>query len=86
MPPTKIANQEQVVLMLAPFNPSADQTIEIAIDLLQLNQNDILYDLGCGDGRLLFAASSKVHRCVGVEVDETFVLRARKVYCILLYG
>ncbi|RYH16850.1 hypothetical protein EON65_29410 [archaeon] len=38
---------------LAPFNPSHDEVVEIALDLMQLRSDDVLYDLGCGDARIL---------------------------------
>lgn len=42
---------------LAPFNPTSDEACRIAlVDLLQIKEGDILYDLGCGDARLLVYA------------------------------
>ena len=65
------------VFKLAPFNPSSDQIQTKAMELLQLQQNDVLFDLGCGDGRLLIAAVKKYPglRCVGVEIDPVFATR-----------
>ncbi len=40
---------------LAPFNPSDPKVVEKAIQLLELEDGDIVYDLGCGDGRFLIA-------------------------------
>ena len=43
---------------LAPFNPSSDEVIDLALDYLDLNSDtDTLIDLGCGDGRLLITAA-----------------------------
>ena len=68
----------QEVFKLAPFNPSSEQIQEKAMELLRLNENDILFDLGCGDGRLLIAAAMKYPglRCVGIEIDPKFAKRA----------
>lgn len=48
--------------------------------MMDLKPNDILFDLGCGDGRLLIRAATQVDglRCVGVEMDALFVERANK--------
>ena len=62
---------------LAPYNPSASETIRIALSLLNLTKNDIIVDLGCGDGRFLTAAAAATGaRCVGVEYDVSLVERA----------
>ena len=71
------ATPNEEVFKLAPFNPSSEQIQEKAMKSLSLNENDVLFDLGCGDGRLLIAAA-KQHpglRCVGVEIDGKFVNR-----------
>lgn len=38
---------------LAPYNPTNIDAVLLALDMLELRDNDILYDLGCGDARLL---------------------------------
>lgn len=38
---------------LAPFNPAGNEVVDISIELLQVKSGDVLYDLGCGDARLL---------------------------------
>lgn len=56
---------------LAPFNPVSTEGIEIVFSLLSLTDNDVLYDLGCGDARLLIAACEKYSsiKCRGIEYD-----------------
>ena len=39
---------------LVPFVPSTYLTAEKVVELLKINENDKLMDLGCGDGRILF--------------------------------
>ena len=65
---------------LAPFNPTHESSIDVAIDLLELQPSDVLFDLGCGDGRMLLRAASRVDglRCVGIELDESLVARGRE--------
>ena len=68
------------VFKLAPFNPSSDQIQQKALGMLNLRKDDVLFDLGCGDGRLLcFAATNTPGlRCVGIEIEELYVSRARE--------
>ena len=64
---------------LAPFNPTHESSIDVAINLLRLQPSDVLFDLGCGDGRMIIRAASQVDglRCVGIELDESLVARGR---------
>jgi SAM-dependent methyltransferase len=71
---------------LAPYNPTHSTAQNKALELLNLQRSDVLFDLGCGDGRLLVLAletalekESKEPscaeaiglRCVGIEYDHT---------------
>lgn len=38
---------------LAPYNPTNKDCIAIALEMMNIRDEDILFDLGCGDGRLL---------------------------------
>ncbi|GAX23684.1 hypothetical protein FisN_12Hu259 [Fistulifera solaris] len=64
---------------IAPFNPSSRSAQDHALRLFSLTSDDVLFDLGCGDGRLLLTAASQVEgvRCVGIELDPIFVWRGR---------
>jgi hypothetical protein len=74
-PPAKKEPSEN---RLAPFNPTSDQAQQTAIRLLDLAKDDVLFDLGCGDGRLLITAVESMEglRCVGIEMDTVFTTRA----------
>jgi tRNA G46 methylase TrmB len=63
---------------LAPFNPTSERGQQVAMDLLQLSGDDILFDLGCGDARFLLKAAKMVEglHCIGIEIDENFANRA----------
>jgi precorrin-6B methylase 2 len=67
-------------IRLAPFNPTCTQAQEITVKLLSLSEDDVLFDLGCGDGRLLVAAASHTSalRCVGIEIDPFYAKRANE--------
>ena len=51
-----------------PFIPVRRGVIGNIIDSLDLDTNSVLYDLGSGDGRILFFANKKYGiKCVGIE-------------------
>lgn len=64
--------------LLAPFNPTCDQAAQVVITkLFELQSTDVLFDIGCGDGRLLIQAAAQTGaRCVGIEIDQGFVERS----------
>ncbi len=52
---------------LAPYNPTNMDAVHIALDMLELSENDVLYDLGCGDGRLLIEVES-ITQCIDTRL------------------
>ena len=63
---------------LAPFNPTGDDAQQKALKLLNLKPDDLLVDVGCGDGRFLIRAVRSHSRvqCLGLEVDPVYHARA----------
>ncbi len=54
----------------APWVPTSLALVEDMLDLAQTKQGEIVYDLGCGDGRVLVTAALKYQaRAVGIELD-----------------
>ena len=53
---------------LAPFNPSHVSAQQIALQRLCLKDGDVLFDLGCGDGRFLALAAQSCMRRMPVCV------------------
>ncbi len=55
---------------LAPFVPTPMSVVEKMLDLAQVDKDDVLFDLGCGDGRIVIAAAKKYGtRGVGIDID-----------------
>jgi SAM-dependent methyltransferase len=55
---------------LAPYVRTPQDVVERMLALAQVGPNDVLYDLGCGDGRLVIAAAKRYGaRGVGVDFD-----------------
>ncbi len=62
------------------FVPTSPEDIDRFFELAPVSSSDVVYDLGAGDGRLLFAALDKgVGRAVGVELDAELVRAAREM-------
>ena len=68
--------EEAAASKLAPFNPTAAEAIEAALDMAAVRAGDRVFDIGCGDGRLLIAAAQRGATCVGIEYDAVFAGRA----------
>lgn len=52
------------------FIPTPTVVVEGMLDLLQVTPQDVIYDLGCGDGRILIAAAQRFGaHGVGIDVD-----------------
>ena len=58
---TPFQKEEQAANRLAPYNPTHTTAREAALNLLGLSHDDVLFDLGCGDGRLLFTAMERFY-------------------------
>ncbi len=63
----------------APFITSSDDVVEKMIELARLSPSDRVYDLGCGDGRLVITAALRTGcHGVGFDIDPQRVAEARK--------
>lgn len=59
---------------LAPFVPTPEPVVEKMLEAAELKPDETLYDLGCGDGRILFVAAQKfMAKAVGVELSDRLV-------------
>jgi LEA14-like dessication related protein/precorrin-6B methylase 2 len=52
------------------FVPTPHEVVDKMLELAEVKKNDLLYDLGCGDGRIVVAAAKKYGcRAVGYDID-----------------
>jgi precorrin-6B methylase 2 len=51
-----------------PFLPSTEEAVRAMLSLAEVKRTDIVYDLGCGDGRIVIAAA-RVYGAHGVGID-----------------
>lgn len=55
---------------LAPFVPTPMVVVEKMLELADVDRNDVVFDLGCGDGRIvIMAAENYSARGVGIDLD-----------------
>ena len=52
-----------------PFVPTDDAVVAAMLRLAEVTPDDVIYDLGCGDGRIVVAAARLGARAVGVDID-----------------
>lgn len=62
-----------------PFVPTPIEVVDRMLELAEVKNTDIIYDLGSGDGRIVIRAAKKYGaRGVGIEMDPTLIDKARK--------
>lgn len=63
---------------LAPFVPTPLPVVDMMLDLAKIKETDVVYDLGCGDGRIVIAAAKKYGaHGVGIELDPNLIRAAQ---------
>jgi SAM-dependent methyltransferase len=63
---------------LAPYVPSPPEVVDRMLALAAVTKSDVVYDLGCGDGRIPIAAAKTYGaRGVGLDIDPKRIEEAR---------
>ena len=63
----------------APFVKTPDAVVDKMVELAGIEESDVVYDLGCGDGRLVITAAMKSGcRGVGFDIDPERVAEAKE--------
>ncbi|MDH3442782.1 MAG: class I SAM-dependent methyltransferase [Deltaproteobacteria bacterium] len=64
---------------VAPFVPTPEEVVVRMLELAEIRSGDVLYDLGSGDGRIVFAAAKRYGiKAVGFEIDPALVKISRE--------
>lgn len=64
--------------ILAPFVPTPPDVVERMLELANTGGDDFVFDLGCGDGRILIAAAQKYGaRGFGVDTEQYRVVESQ---------
>jgi flagellar basal body-associated protein FliL len=53
-----------------PYVPTQPEVVERMLEMAKVGKNDVVYDLGCGDGRIVIAAVKDFGARSGVGVDR----------------
>jgi tRNA G37 N-methylase Trm5 len=61
-----------------PFVPTPQEVVNRMLDLAKVGKNDVLYDLGCGDGRIVItAAKERGARGTGIDLNPQRIAEAK---------
>jgi len=64
---------------LAPFVPTPMVVVEKMLEMAGVTRDDVLYDLGCGDGRIVVTAARKYGaRGVGIDLDPRRIAESQE--------
>jgi SAM-dependent methyltransferase len=62
---------------LAPYVPTPSAVVGKMLEMAQVTGQDVLYDIGCGDGRIVITAARKYGAGgVGIDIDKAMVERS----------
>ena len=73
------AQEREASPYMAPFVPTPHEIVDRMLEIADIKDGDILYDLGSGDGRIVLAAAGKYRvRAIGFEIDPRLVSESRQ--------
>jgi len=62
-----------------PFVPTRPEVVAKMLEMARVGKNDILYDLGCGDGRIVITAAKRYGtRGVGIDINPERIAESRE--------
>jgi len=61
------------------YVPTPQEVVDKMLELVEVKKDDIVYDLGCGDGRIVITAAQKFHaRGVGIDINPERIQEAEE--------
>jgi ribosomal protein L11 methylase PrmA len=62
-----------------PYVPTTDEAVKAMLKLADVKKTDVVYDLGCGDGRIVIAAAKDFGaRAVGIDINPERISEAKE--------
>ncbi len=58
------------------YVPTPQEVVDGMLKLARVGKNDVVYDLGCGDGRIVVTAARMGARSVGIDIDPIRIREA----------
>ena len=75
--PRLLAQDEGRPRLDVPYVPTPMAVVNKMLDMANVRANDVVYDLGCGDGRIVItAAKERGARGVGIDIDPQRIKEA----------
>ncbi len=60
-----------------PYVPTPESVVDKMLEMARVGRDDVVYDLGCGDGRIVITAAKRHGaRGVGIDLDATRISEA----------
>lgn len=77
-PPARLLDEHRERVLRSVFVPTPQDIVDKMLELAAVQQTNVVYDLGSGDGRIVIAAAKKYGcKAVGYELDKELVAQAR---------
>jgi SAM-dependent methyltransferase len=79
-PPVEAQSPQREVKKDVPYVPTPQEVVDEMLRIAKVGKDDVVYDLGCGDGRLVITAVRKfgARRGVGVDIDPQRISESRE--------
>lgn len=71
------AAQAQEVKLDVPYVPTPQEVVNKMLDMAKVKEGDMVYDLGCGDGRIVITAAQRGARGVGIDLNPQRISEAK---------
>lgn len=66
------------MLVEVPYITTPEPVVKRMLDMAKVKKGDMLYDLGCGDGRIVIEAAQRGAKGVGIELNPHLVQEAQQ--------
>ena len=64
--------------VIVPYVPTTEPLVDYMLELAKVGKDDVVYDLGCGDGRIVITAAKRFGaRGVGIDINPERIKEAR---------
>ncbi|MBN2429163.1 MAG: amino acid permease [Deltaproteobacteria bacterium] len=74
-----MGGQTKIIKPDVPYVPTPMEVVDEMLQMAGVNERDVLYDLGSGDGRIVITAAQRwATRGVGIEIDPRLVQMSRR--------
>ncbi|WP_019140996.1 class I SAM-dependent methyltransferase [Noviherbaspirillum massiliense] len=75
---TALAQSSSDLKLDVPYVPTPRPIVDRMLDMAKVGKNDVLYDLGCGDGRIVItAAKERGARGIGIDLNPQRIEEAK---------